>query len=195
MTRARRSLLVFLVASLGAGCHHDPRPGDACKSTDIRCVDPHVELACQKGVFIPVPCKGPAGCREDAKHLTCDVTGNADGDLCSTDEDGSAVCIGTDRRITCRAGRQTIDFCRGENGCKSEVGTVRCDQSKAEPGDPCIGQTHACTTEGTSVLACRDGKLTLAATCPGENGCSISQGKIDCDLGKKTDEKKPRKSP
>jgi hypothetical protein len=188
----RRHAGTLLLVGL-AGCHREPGPGDDCKRTDIRCIDPHTELACQKAVFVPVPCKGPAGCKEDGKHLTCDVTGNAEGDACSTDEEGSAVCIGSERRITCRGGKQTIDFCRGEKGCKSESGTVRCDQSKGEPGDPCHGQTHACATDAKEVLACHDGKLARAAICPGEGGCSISEGKVDCDLGKKGDDKKPSK--
>lgn len=174
----------FLLAVFAfAGCHHEPGPGDDCKPTDIRCVDPRTELACQKGVFISVPCKGPGGCREDGERLSCDVTGNAEGDACSTDEDGTATCIGADRRITCRGGKLTIDFCRGDGACKSEAGSVRCDQSKGEPGDPCNGQTHACTADGKAVLACHDGKLAQVAQCPGESGCSVAQGKVDCDLG------------
>lgn len=189
--RGKASMRLAVALSLAgfSGCHREPGPGDECKRTDIRCVDPHTELACQKGVFVPVPCKGPAGCKEDAKHLTCDVTGNVEGDACSTDEEGSSACIGDQRRITCRGGRQTIDFCRGERGCKSEAGVIRCDQSKGEPGDPCHGETHACSTDGKEVLACRDGKLARAAMCPGEGGCSISAGKVDCDLGKKGDSK------
>jgi hypothetical protein len=180
------------ILGLATGCHHEPGPGDSCKSTDIRCVDPRTELACQKGVFIPVPCKGPAGCKEDGKHLSCDVTGNAEGDPCSTDEEGSAVCTPDQRRITCRGGRQTMDFCRGEKGCKSEARAIRCDQSKGEPGDPCSGQTHACGLDGKAVLVCRQGKLAIAADCPGEGGCSVAQGKVDCDLGKKDDKKEAR---
>jgi len=183
----------FAAFASGA-CHHEPGPGDECKPTDIRCVDPGTELACQKGVFIAVPCKGPAGCRENGKHLACDVTGDAEGDPCSTDEEGTATCIGSDRRITCRAGKLTIDFCRGESGCRSEAGAVRCDHSKGELGDPCGGQTHACTLDGKAVLACHDGKLAQVALCPGVSGCSASQGKIDCDLGA-TDDKSKRAVP
>ncbi|HEX4339053.1 MAG TPA: hypothetical protein VH062_24265 [Polyangiaceae bacterium] len=183
---------MFAAFFVAAGCHHEPGPGDDCKPTDIRCVDPRTELACQKSAFIPVPCKGPAGCKEDPKHLTCDVTGNAEGDACSTDEEGTATCIGTDRRITCRGGKQTIDFCRGEKGCRSEFGTIRCDQTRGEPNDPCSGQTHACSGDGKAVLACNGGKLAFVANCPGDSGCTIAQGKVDCDLGTKGDEKKKK---
>lgn len=183
----RFSIVLFALAI--AGCNKEPVPGDACKPTDIRCVDPRTELACQKGVFIAAPCKGPLGCREDGKHLVCDFSGNAEGDVCSLDEEGSAKCIGDKSRITCRGGKYTIDFCRGGDGCQTS-GAVKCDQSKGEPGDPCRGATNACTADGKGVLTCNAGKLEISAQCPGEGGCTIVDRKIDCDLGKKDDGKK-----
>ncbi|HEX4478065.1 MAG TPA: hypothetical protein VH142_23425 [Polyangiaceae bacterium] len=166
-----------------------PVPGDTCTPTDIRCVDAKTELACQKGVFIATPCKGPSGCRESNKQLFCDVTGNVTGDLCSTDEEGSASCIGKDRRITCRGGKEFVDECRGDDGCRS-AGAVRCDQSKGEEGDPCTGQTNACSTDGKRVLTCHDGRLVTTAQCPGEDGCTIVERKVSCDLGKKASDKR-----
>jgi hypothetical protein len=135
------------------------------------------------------------GCREEAnKHLLCDFTGNAEGDPCSMEEEGSAQCIGDKRRITCRTGKYTIDECRGDDGCKGGTG-VKCDQSKGEPGDPCRGETNACSLDGKRVLACAAGKLQISAMCPGEGGCSIADHKIDCDLGKKDDPKKKNVAP
>jgi len=190
LSRQAHFLLVLLTA---AACNREPGPGDSCKPTDIRCVDPKTELACQKGVFMAAPCKGPMGCREDNKHLTCDTTGNAEGDSCSTDGEGTAQCIGDKQRITCRSGTYTIDFCRGPAGCRSDVGSVRCDQTKGEPGDPCHGNTSACSGDGKSVLSCHADRLAVAAQCPGEGGCSISEREVSCDLGKKEDDKKKGK--
>lgn len=153
-------------------------------------MDPKTELACDKGTFIAAPCKGPLGCREEGdKHLVCDFAGNAEGDPCSSDEEGAARCVGEKARITCRGGKYTIDQCRGDDGCKGG-GSVRCDQSKGETGDPCRGATNACTTDGKNVLTCVEGKLQISASCPGEGGCSVIEHKIDCDLGKKDDPKK-----
>jgi hypothetical protein len=189
----RFSQAFAVLASFAAlACSKEPAAGDSCKPTDIRCVDPKTELACQKGVFIVTPCKGPMGCREEAnKHLICDATGNAEGDPCSTDEEGAAQCIGDKRRITCREGRYVIDECRGAEGCKGG-GAVKCDQSKGEPGDPCRGETNSCSMDSKRVLTCNAGKLQISAECPGEGGCSIADHKIDCDLGKKDDPKKKK---
>ena len=171
------------------GCKEKPPgPGDPCKPTEIRCVDAKTELACQKGTFIEAPCKGPAGCKADTNHLYCDFTGNATGDPCSTDDEGNAKCIGTDRRITCRGGKYFVDACRGDEGCRS-AGIIRCDQSKAEDDDACTGQTNACSTDGKRVLTCHDGRLVTTAQCPGEDGCTIVEHKVSCDLGKKEADK------
>jgi hypothetical protein len=178
--------LVTLLLSPGFACNKEPVPGDACKPTEIRCVNPTTELACQKGVFMAAPCKGPLGCREDGKHLVCDFSGNAEGDPCSLDEEGSAKCIGDKERITCRAGKYVIDACRGDEGCRAGSG-VKCDQSKGQVGDACHGATNACNVEGRSVLVCNAGKLQISALCPGEGGCTIVNHQVDCDLGKKDD--------
>lgn len=177
---ARSAIFAFLCF----GCNKPPVPGDACKPTEIRCVDLKTELACQKGVFMAAPCNGPLGCREDGKHLVCDFSGNAEGDPCSLDEEGSAKCMGDKQRVTCRAGKYTIDACRGDEGCRAGNG-VKCDQSKGEAGDPCRGATNACTTDGKSVLACTSGKLQVSAQCSGDLGCTIVDRQVDCDLGKK----------
>ena len=197
-----RFSVVLLVLSAGSflACNKAPVPGDPCKPTDIRCVDPKTELSCQKGIFMAAPCKGPMGCREDGKHLVCDFSGNAEGDPCSLDEEGSAKCIGDRERVTCRGGKYTIDACRGDEGCRAGSG-VKCDQSKGEVGDACRGATNACSTDGKSVLGCTSGKLQLSAQCPGERGCTMVDRQLDCDLGKKDEPgangatKKPRPPP
>jgi hypothetical protein len=191
---ARYTLITALGFGLVTACNREPGPGDDCKPQEIRCLDPKTELACQKGKFIAAPCKGPLGCREEGKHLVCDFTGNAEGDVCSTEEDGNAKCIGEDRRITCRGGKYTIDHCRGPEGCRSTGTLLRCDQSKAEEGDPCRSQTNACSLDGKRVLSCADGRFHVAAQCPGEGGCSITGREVSCDLGKKEDEKGARKA-
>lgn len=182
-------VLLALVSASATGCDRPPVAGDPCKKTDIRCVDPKTELACQKGVFIAAPCKGPLGCQETNKVLTCDFSGNAEGDPCSTDEEGNARCVGENQRITCLGGKYTIDFCRGNEGCKA-TGTVKCDQSKAADGDPCRSQTNACSVDAKSVLSCVQGRFRPSAQCPGEGGCAIADREVTCDLGKKDEGKK-----
>jgi len=184
--------LLVVFGLLALGCHREPGPGDSCKPGDIRCLDPKTELACQKGTFVSAPCKGPMGCREDGKHLTCDVTGNLEGDPCSSDDEGAAQCIGDRQRITCRGSRYSIEFCRGPSGCRAGSGSVRCDQSQAAVGDPCQGRTSACSADGKGVLSCYGGKVAVAAQCPGPGGCALRDGEVDCDLGKKDDGRKAK---
>lgn len=191
----RGLILVALAGALVAStalvaCRHVPGPGDECKPTDIRCVDPKTELACQSGVFISAPCKGPLGCREDGKRLVCDFSGNATGDPCSTDEEGNARCVGEDQRITCLGGKYFVDFCRGPEACKSTGTSVKCDQTKGQDGDPCVGKSNACSTDGKRVITCHDGRFVTTAHCEGESGCSVTASEVNCDLGKKETTKK-----
>jgi hypothetical protein len=188
----RLAASIFSLAAL-VGCHREPVPGDPCKPTLIGCVDPRTELVCQKGVFIAAPCKGPMGCRDDGKHLFCDVTGNAEGDTCSRDEEAAAQCIGDKQRITCRGGKYTLDFCRGDDGCSAK-GSVRCDQSKGQEDDPCTGQANACSMDGKRVLVCHGGRFATAAQCPGEAGCTIVDRQVSCDLGKEEERDRKRKA-
>lgn len=193
--RPRRPAAILAAASLllfGACKEKPPGPGDPCKKTDILCLDPRTELACQRGVFVAAPCKGPLGCREDGKHLQCDFSGNQDGDPCSTDDEGNARCTADGRRITCTGGHYEIDTCRGDEGCRSTGSELRCDRSKAEEGDGCKGTTNACSLDGKRVLACSQGKFRTSAPCPGEGGCAFADHEIHCDLGKK-EEGKDRK--
>lgn len=169
------------------GCDKTLGPGDPCKPTDARCLDPKTELACQDGVLIAAPCKGPKGCREGKEMLLCDFSGNAVGDPCSAADEGNGLCLAANKSwIVCRGGKYHIEPCRGEQGCRRSGGKLRCDQSTAQPGDSCTGATNACDPYGMRVLTCKDGKFVESAICGGERGCSIEQGEIRCDLGKKT---------
>lgn len=194
-TTIRRSLTLGVVLALAsgvqAGCKEKPpEPGDECKPKDMWCVDKHTELACQDGVFIAAPCKGPKGCREDKDTLRCDFSGNAIGDPCSTEDDGNAKCIGDAKKwVICRGGKYWVEHCRGGEGCH-RAGTLRCDQSKAVEGDACATKSNACSVDGLKVLTCKDGRFVATASCKGEAGCAVVDRKIQCDLGKKDDEGK-----
>lgn len=187
--RVGRLVAFAAVVAAAAGCHHESGPGDECKPTDIRCVDPKTELACQSGVFISAPCKGPLGCREDGKRLVCDFSGNATGDPCSTDEEGNARCTADGQRVTCHEGKYFVDFCRGPEGCKSTGTSLKCDQSKSQDGDPCTGQSNACSPDGKRVVTCRNGHFVTTAVCEGESGCTVTSSEVNCDLGKKESDK------
>jgi hypothetical protein len=168
------------------GCDKQLEAGDPCKPADARCLDPHTELACENGVLIAAPCKGPNGCREGKAMLLCDFSANEAGDRCSAADEGNGACLeGNQRWIVCRSGAYRIEPCRGEQGCRRSGGTLRCDQSRAEAGDACSGATNACDPFGMRVMTCKNGKFEESAVCGGEAGCAIEGGEIKCDLGKK----------
>jgi len=177
---------LLLPVLLAIGCKNEPGVGDPCKPKDRRCLDAKRELACQSGTFVEVPCKGPRGCREEIQKLHCDITGNAPGDPCSTDDEGIGACTqeGT-AWVVCRSGKYLAERCRGPKGCHDDGGRLRCDQSVADDGDPCARETNACSPDGKRVLTCQNGKFVTQARCPGEGGCSIAEGEVTCSLGKK----------
>ncbi len=174
-------LLVSLGAALAfAACK--PAVGSSCDKGEARCLDPGRALLCEAGRFIESPCRGKNGCRLEPEGTACDVHENRDGDACSKDEEGAAVCADPTTLVSCRGGQYVRSPCRGKGGCVEEAGHTQCDASVAKPGDACAAAgKNACSVSGKEVLACADGKLDKSYDCRGERGCSVEAGKIDCD--------------
>ncbi len=172
---------VFVVALLSA-CK--PSPGSSCDKGEARCVDKLSQLICQKGSYIQAPCKGPRGCGLSPTGVSCDITGNAAGDACSTDEEGASACTDAKTKLVCTSGKFVATTCRGPKGCETEDGRPLCDLSVAEPGDACreADKTKACSVDGKQYLACKDGKMTLEFHCLGPGGCKSEGGKLGCDM-------------
>lgn len=116
--------LLFVLAVLGA-CK--PGPGSSCDKGEARCVDKHSQLVCQKGSYIQAPCKGPRGCSLTPTGVSCDITGNQPGDVCSTDEEGASACIDAKTKIVCTAGKFVASGCRGPKGCETQDGRPLCE--------------------------------------------------------------------
>lgn len=181
-----RALLAFecsLVVSvwLCAGCK--PGPGSSCDKGEARCLDNGRSLVCQEGKLIETPCRGPGGCSVAPDGVRCDITGNAPGDVCSTDQQGASACKDGQTMLSCRGGRYVAVTCRGPNGCQSDGSHSVCDQSMAAPLDDCDKEgTKACSVDGREVLACKQGKMSSYLLCRGPRGCTALGGKLDCDL-------------
>jgi hypothetical protein len=62
----------------------------------------------------------------------------------------------------------------------SDGDKVHCDQSIGEIGDPCEGDTAACSEDGKKMLGCKADKRALLRTCP--RGCKVlaDQHKVVC---------------
>jgi len=174
--------LALLFLALFGACK--PGPGSSCDKGEARCVNKQSQLVCQSGSYIEAPCRGPRGCALTPTGVSCDITGNKAGDVCSTDEEGASACVDPKTKVVCSAGKFLATSCRGPKGCETQEGRPLCDLSVSEPGDPCreADKTKACSVDGKQYLVCKAGKMTMEFQCLGPNGCKSDGGKLNCDL-------------
>jgi hypothetical protein len=175
-----RGALVGAVFLVFVGCK--PGVGSSCDEGEARCLDGQRALVCQSEHFIETPCRGPNGCRAEAKGTACDVRANKTGDSCSSDEEGAAVCADANTLVACRRGAYVRAACRGKKGCVEENGHALCDATVAERAEACAEEERkACSVDGKQVLACSEGQMQPRYECRGARGCAVTSGKIDCD--------------
>jgi len=175
-------VLTALTALGAAGCK--PKPGDRCQKGTTACLDEHTQLACQDGAYIAVPCKGVKGCYPSGNLNVCDVSGNASGDACSTDDEGVGACTARAKSaLVCRGGKYEALPCRGPKGCQLAGGSWTCDASVGQEGDSCPGAGSACSVDKKSLLECAGGKFHLKWPCRGPDGCKdAGGGQLFCDF-------------
>jgi hypothetical protein len=105
-------------------------------------------------------------------------------------EAGQALCEDGATLLVCQGGTFLEAKCRGPSGCAKEGTRVTCDESVATAGDLCLetaGQSHACTADKKTSLACDKGKFKAVQTCRGPGGCQVRGEQVTCDA--KTAEK------
>jgi hypothetical protein len=160
-----------------------PAPGGSCDPGEARCLDAKREIICEDGKFVETPCKGKGGCSTLQERTTCDISGNEPGDPCSKAEEGVAVCSDDHAMLACHGRKFEKVPCRGPRGCEMVGAQANCDQSVAEAGDACRPLTAkaACSQDKTSVLSCKDGRMSELYRCRGANGCVSGGGKLSCD--------------
>lgn len=180
-----KSLLPLVSLGIVAFWSCSRAPGSSCDPGEARCLDERRELICEDGKFVETPCKGKGGCTTLQERTRCDISGNQPGDVCSTVDEGVAVCVGGKAMLSCRARRYERVECRGPGGCEMTGDQARCDQSVAEPGDACgpSSTKAACATDKARVLSCQDGKMAELYWCRGPGGCVSAGGKLSCDQG------------
>jgi hypothetical protein len=179
----RRLALLVVAAAASVGCSK-PAVGDACARGKATCLDTTTELQCETGKFVSAPCRGAKGCAVVDNVQTCDISGNAQGDVCSTDDEGVSQCApGGATRVVCRSGRYLVEPCRGPRACAEQGDDVACDQSVAAEGDECVGEERqVCSADRKALLVCTSGKLSIAEFCRGPSRCSPDAGVL-CDRG------------
>jgi len=178
----RLQLLLAATAIFLGACK--PEPGSSCDKGEARCIDKQSQLVCQSGKYIAAPCKGPRGCGITPDGISCDISANQPGDVCSTDEEGASSCIDAKTKIVCTGGKFEAILCRGPRGCEAQAGRPLCDNSIAQPDDVCKDseKTKACSVDGRQYLACSGGKMTMQFQCLGPGGCKSTGGQLSCDM-------------
>lgn len=152
--------------------------GGTCKGGEQICADHTHALVCRAGFFASVSCPGPLACSKFENHVNCDTSIGNPGDNCMGEFDEFACSTDKKQAVVCKNGKfETHLQCRGPGGCVMAGRSPNCDLSLAAKGDPCKmskTDTYACSTDGTQVLGCRNGKFDTFRFCRGANGCTVS---------------------
>lgn len=162
-----------IIGSIGEHCQGT---GAACSAEgvlELRCVDGTMQLA--------NACRGPLHCHTASHMVMCDRSVVALGDACET-EDAWACTEDYSTALECHDSTFRVHSpCRGPERCHVADGTVSCDKTVAMVGDPCAGETAACSVDGSAFLRCESGSYSQVAVCRGPAHCSSVGGHVRCD--------------
>ena len=176
--------LAALVVSLGA-CSKPPKEGSPCATKgDVKCVDKTTAVICASGKFEKLTCDAPIGCMTVAGTGSCTHASYAVGEPCL--EEGKPDCSGDHKSmIKCEGDHwKLVNTCAGVLGCVSNAEGTKCDLGAAAPGSACTKENEgnaSCTPDAKSLLICKAGKMTIAATCKGTHGCRQLGTQLTCD--------------
>lgn len=172
----------------GTACDiHGNQDGDTCSTDDegaAACVDPKTLVACRKGSYVRVACRGPGGCAEEGGHARCDTSVAEAGEPCA--EDGKKACSSDGQRVlACIEGKMAPKYeCRGEKGCVSQGSKLDCDLSIAALGDACDAKLEghfACDADKKNIVRCTGGKFIADEACKRGAVCQSGGGSTKCE--------------
>lgn len=178
-------LLLALLCLNTIACNKTVKAGDPCEKTgEIQCIDDKTGGFCVDGKYEALACEGATGCMSVAGSASCTHTLYAVGEACF--EEGKPQCTGDKKAmIKCENNRWVkLDDCTGRLGCVANAKGARCDLAVGAAGDACTPDNEgnaSCTEDGTALLICRDGKMTVEATCKGMHGCRQKGTSIECN--------------
>lgn len=181
MMRLGSTLFVAMVLAAVA-CK--PSQGGSCDGNAKSCESPTSRYACTSGHYALETCKGEKGCKEENGTTTCDATRGDVGDPCVAENSTMCSTDGS-ARLHCEGGKLVfVNRCagaRGEVGCTiDDRGEAHCPNPFGKVGDSCT-KVGFCTEDGTSELACKDGKLAPLHICRGDEKCVGLSGGPNCD--------------
>lgn len=166
---------VALLLGLALGCSKK-QPDQACTAGEVFCFDERTGLFCRDGKLATMTCRGPAGCQKVGKgEVACDNPVAQVGDGCNQTDDMACT---EDRKsaVSCRAYKFVVSqACKGPRGCIVKGDRTECDDSLADPGDPCMteGDT-ACQTDRAALLKCAKGTFRVSNGCRGAKRCTVT---------------------
>jgi hypothetical protein len=173
------------VAQLGDGC---------AEENDVSCTtDKKSALQCAANKFgVIQTCKGANGCQTKDGKLTCDNDISDENDPCHFDND--FACTSDAKLLLKCVDKKMIGWnsCRGAKGCRvmelpqEKKVNFWCDESVAEPNDPCdTDDEHACSTSKKALLHCKNHKYQQQLACNGPKGCTVDEKakQLSCDEG------------
>jgi len=156
--------------------------GSSCSEGNMKCTSSTAALFCNKGKFAAMNCSGPKGCNDTARGIDCDNTVAAVGDACDTEQEYACTA---DKKsgLECKGNVFAVrSSCGGEKGCYWVGSNVHCDTDSASAGDVCdIDDDVACSPDKKAALKCTGGKYTAFMSCEGDEGCSVTGSKVQCD--------------
>lgn len=179
-------VLIFAAAASLVACK--PKAGGSCKDdAPETCIGDKSALACHDGKWEEMTCRGPQGCIKSGKENVCDQTVAEANDVCNLPND--FVCTGDKKgMLECKKNKWVfVQSCLGERNCVTEQKKVICDNSIANPADPCREEEdYACAPDKKLALVCRGGKFVVASYCKGKNACKVTGDKgagfkVECD--------------
>lgn len=167
-----------------------PAAGGACTSSGkFICTSATGGLICQNGTLQTLPCRGPRGCQGVGAAAQCDDDLAQAGDACQQMANENYSCS-TDHasELVCKDGKFVASRpCKGHEACTVTGDIIRCDDSLADVGDPCVVEPGdgnlACSTDKKIELSCDAKSKTFqpSNSCRGPKGCSITSDLLHCD--------------
>jgi hypothetical protein len=137
-----------------------------------------------------MPCRGPRGCQgRGTSSSTCDDDLAQEGDPCQQTLNENYSCS-TDhnKELLCKDGKfQTSSTCKGPKKCSVTGNTIKCDDSMADVGDPCVVEpgdaNFGCSIDKKTEVQCdaATNKFIASNACRGPKGCWIEGDLVQCD--------------
>lgn len=157
---------------------------DACLvEHDLACRDDgKALLRCGSGAWhVASHCRGPRGCRVEGARVDCDVGAAEHGEPCTREGDHTCSTDGASA-LACRGGVFAVaTTCRGPAACQASGGAVRCDDSRAAPGDRCsVAGQLACHSVDDAIVRCDGEKFVDDTRCAAGKRCVVRDRGVDC---------------